>query len=50
MPFEAGMRLVPYEIIAPPGAGDMGEVSRQGDNRLDRPIAIKVLTGALAPA
>ncbi|MGH9372558.1 MAG: protein kinase domain-containing protein [Vicinamibacterales bacterium] len=48
MPFEAGTRLGPYEIIAPIGAGGMGEVHRARDTRLDRTVAIKVLTGALA--
>jgi len=48
MPFEAGTRFGPYEIIDPLGAGGMGEVYRARDIRLDRTVAIKVLTGALA--
>jgi tRNA A-37 threonylcarbamoyl transferase component Bud32 len=48
MPFAAGTRLGPYEIIVPLGAGGMGEVYRAHDTRLDRPVAVKVLTGALA--
>jgi serine/threonine protein kinase len=48
MPFEAGTRVGPYEFIAPLGAGGMGEVYRARDTRLDRTVAIKVLTGALA--
>jgi serine/threonine protein kinase len=48
MPFEPGTRLGPYEIIAPLGAGGTGEVYRARDTRLDRTVAIKVLTGALA--
>ena len=48
MPFAAGMRLGPYEIIGPLGAGGMGEIYRGRDTRLDRPVAIKVLTSALA--
>jgi dipeptidyl aminopeptidase/acylaminoacyl peptidase len=39
----AGSRLGPYEILAPLGAGGMGEVYRGKDPRLDREVAIKVL-------
>src|SRR4030088_1857608 len=48
MAFEPGTRLGPYEIAAPLGAGGMGEVYRARDTRLDRTVAIKLLTGALA--
>src|SRR5258708_3194628 len=48
MPFAAGTRLGPYEIIAPLGAGGMGEVYRAHDTRLDRTVAVKSLTVALA--
>jgi eukaryotic-like serine/threonine-protein kinase len=38
-----GTRLGPYEILAPIGAGGMGEVYRARDTRLDRTVAIKIL-------
>ena len=44
----ASTRLGPYEIIAPLGAGGMGEVYRARDTRLKRDIAIKVLPDAVA--
>jgi hypothetical protein len=46
MPLAAGARLGAYEIIAPLGAGGMGEVYRARDDRLKRDIAIKVLRTA----
>src|SRR5712692_7671654 len=42
MPLSAGTRLGPYEIVAPIGAGGMGEVYRANDPRLHREVAIKV--------
>ena len=42
MALEAGSRLGPYEILAPIGAGGMGEVFKARDTRLDRIVAIKV--------
>ena len=42
MPLFAGARLGPYEILAPIGAGGMGEVYKARDTRLDRIVAIKV--------
>jgi Tol biopolymer transport system component len=44
----AGSRIGPYEILAPVGAGGMGEVYKGRDTRLDRIVAIKVLPAALA--
>jgi eukaryotic-like serine/threonine-protein kinase len=43
MPLTAGTRLGPYEVVAPAGAGGMGEVYRARDTRLNREVAIKVL-------
>jgi len=47
MTLSAGSRLGPYEVIAPLGAGGMGEVYRAKDPRLGREVAIKVLTERL---
>jgi eukaryotic-like serine/threonine-protein kinase len=43
-----GTRLGPYEIIAPLGAGGMGEVYRAHDPRLGREVAVKVMLEAVA--
>src|SRR5438093_2250711 len=43
MTLSAGTRLGPYEILAPIGAGGMGEVYRAKDPRLGREVAVKVL-------
>jgi len=48
MPLAAGSRLGPYEIVAPLGAGGMGEVYRARDTRIGRDVAIKVLPQAFA--
>ena len=44
MPLAPGKTLGPYEILSPIGAGGMGEVYKARDTRLDRTVAIKVLT------
>src|SRR5215469_11443053 len=43
MPLSSGVRLGPYEILAPLGAGGMGEVYRARDTRLERIVAVKIL-------
>jgi serine/threonine protein kinase len=48
MTLSAGTRLGPYEILAPIGAGGMGEVYRSKDTKLDREVAVKVLPAAFA--
>ena len=49
MALSVGTRLGPYEILAFIGAGGMGEVYRAKDTRLDRIVAIKVLTADRVP-
>ena len=44
----AGAKLGPYEILAPIGAGGMGEVYRARDPRLGREVAIKVLPASFS--
>src|SRR5712691_13311162 len=48
MPVAAGTRLGPYEVLAPIGAGGMGEVYRARDTKLKREVALKVLPEAFA--
>ncbi len=48
MALSIGTRLGPYEILAPLGAGGMGEVYKAKDTRLDRIVAVKILPAHLA--
>src|SRR5437667_8086542 len=48
MRIAAGTRLGPYEVVAPVGAGGMGEVYRGTDTRLDRVVALKILPSHLS--
>src|SRR6266699_6069871 len=48
MTLTSGMKLGPYEIQSPLGAGGMGEVYRALDTRLDRTVAVKILPSHLS--
>jgi len=48
MSLGTGAQLGPYQVLAPLGAGGMGEVYRARDSRLDRDVAIKVLPESMA--
>jgi eukaryotic-like serine/threonine-protein kinase len=48
MTLASGFKLGPYEIVAPLGAGGMGEVYRARDSRLERIVAIKILPAHLS--
>src|SRR6202140_6018534 len=48
MPLSTGDKLGPYKILAPIGAGGMGEVYRAEDPKLGRDVALKVLPAEMA--
>ncbi len=48
MSLSPGSRLGPYEIVSPLGAGGMGEVWKARDTRLERTVAIKILSPRLS--
>ena len=48
MALDSGTKLGPYQIVAPLGAGGMGEVYEAKDTRLNRSVAIKVLPSHLS--
>jgi len=48
MAIPSGTKLGPYEIVAPVGAGGMGEVYRARDQRLGRDVAVKVLPASFS--
>src|SRR5262249_2315640 len=50
MSLTSGTRLGPYEIVAPLGAGGMGEVYRAHDSRLGREVAVKILPPGFSEA
>ena len=48
MALQTGVKLGPYEIVSPLGAGGMGEVYRARDSRLERDVAVKVLPASFS--
>ncbi len=50
MTLKAGFKIGPYRVVAPSGAGGMGEVYRARDTKLDRDVALKILPPEIASA
>jgi hypothetical protein len=50
MGLSTGTQLGPFQILSATGAGGMGEVYKASDTRLDRMVAIKILSAHLAAA
>ena len=48
MSLAAGIKLGPYEVLSPLGAGGMGEVYRARDRKLERDVAVKVLSASVS--
>ena len=48
MALSAGVRFGPYEVLEPLGSGGMGEVYRANDTRLNRTVAVKILSSHLS--
>src|SRR5450432_806863 len=48
MTLTLGTKLGPYEVVAPAGAGGMGEVYQARDTRLNRDVAVKILPAAFS--
>ncbi len=49
MPLSAGSALAHFRIVSRLGAGEMGEVYRAQDTRLDRTVALKALPAEFCP-
>ena len=48
MALKPGIKLCPYKIESPLGAGGVGEVHRASDTRLERSVAVKILSAHLS--
>ncbi len=50
MPLQPGTTLGPYEVLSAIGAGGMGEVYKARDTKLDRDVALKILSRPTKPS